>query len=456
MHKHVELKCDAAVIGAGPGGLSAAITAAREGMKVILVERTAVLGGCAASGLGILGYLDAKGRKSLGGLAQEYLDRLREIDGTLGAAPCPVHNSITPISPDAFKYLAVRMCREAGVQILFNCDLTDVLVENDKVKAVTVYGKCTDIEIHAPIFVDGTGDGDLAFMAGAEYINGQDGTGLMQPATLVFTVTGHNLEAFYAYLEQHPSELGIKERYAQGYDLKFFRENPGHCLIGLTEMFRKAHTSGELDIPRNQFIYIKTANEKLLAINTTRIINIDASDPFELSRGLEAGYQQVETLVRFMRKNIPGFEHVAVANISPTLGIRETRHFIGKKRLTREMIPAYSARNEDDIIALCAYNIDIHSGDGDHIDLYRVDEPFGIPYGCLIPKRIKGLFLAGRTLSVDGYVFAAARVMGPLIACAEAIGVAASMAVKNNIEPEDVDVAGLRERLAAHGAVLNL
>jgi hypothetical protein len=120
------------------------------------------------------------------------------------------------------------------------------------------------------------------------------------------------------------------------------------------------------------------------------------------------------------------------------------------------MIPAYSTRNEDDIIALCAYNIDIHSGDGDHIDLYRVDEPFGIPYGCLIPRRIKGLFLAGRTLSVDGYVFAAARVMGPLIACAEAIGIAASMAVKNNIEPEDVDVAELRKRLTAHGAVLKL
>jgi ribulose 1,5-bisphosphate synthetase/thiazole synthase len=456
MHKHVELKCDVAVIGAGPGGLSAAITAAREGMKVILVERTAILGGCAASGLGILGYLDAKGRKSLGGLAQEYLDKLKEIDGTLGSTPCPVHNSITPISSDAFKYLAVRMCREAGVQILFNCDLTDVLVENDKVKAVTVYGKCTDIEIHAPVFVDGTGDGDLAFMAGAEYINGQDGTGLMQPATLLFTVTGHDLEAFYAYLEKHPSELGIKERYAQGYDLKFFRENPGHCLIGLTEMFRQAHASGELDIPRNQFIYIKTANEKLLAINTTRIININASDPFELSRGLEEGYRQVEILTGFMRKNIPGFEHVVVANISPTLGIRETRHFIGKKRLTREMIPAYSAGKGDDVIALCAYNFDFHSGNGEHIDLYRVDEPFGIPYGCLIPKRIKGLFLAGRTLSVDGYVFAAARVMGPLIACAEAIGIAAATAVKKNIEVEEVDTGELREALAAHGAVLKL
>ncbi|MDL2228892.1 FAD-dependent oxidoreductase [Treponema sp. OttesenSCG-928-L16] len=456
MHAHKELDCDVAVIGGGPGGLSAAIAAAREGMKVILVERTAVLGGCAASGLGILGYIDAKGRKSLGGIAEEYLDKLKEVNGTLGPTSCPVHNSITPISPDAFKCLAVRMCKEAGVQILFNCDLTDVQVENNKVTAVTVYGKCTDIVIHAKVFVDGTGDGDLAYMAGAEYLKGQDGTGLMQPSTLVFTIAGHDLEKFYEFLEKNPSELGIKERYAQGYDLAFFRENPGHCLIGLTEMFKKARASGELDVPRNQFIYIKTANEKLLAINTVRIINIDASDPFELSRGIEEGYRQIENLMSFMRKNIPGFENIVLSNISPTLGIRETRHFIGKKRLTRENLQEYTGTAKDDVIALCSYNIDIHSGDNDHIDLYKVDEPFGIPYGCLVPKDIKGLFLAGRTLSVDGYVFAAARVIGPLIACAEAIGVAASIAVKKKIEVSDVDVAELRNILIAHGAILAL
>jgi hypothetical protein len=278
----------------------------------------------------------------------------------------------------------------------------------------------------------------------------------MQPATLVFTVAGHNLEKFYEYLEKHPSELGIKERYAQSYDLEFFRKNPGHCLIGLTEMFKKAKASGELTVPRNQFIYIKTANEKLLAINTTRIINIDASDPFQLSKGLEEGYRQIEVLMDFMRRNIPGFEDIVLANISPTLGIRETRHFIGKKRLTRELLPEYTGADRDDIIALCAYNIDIHSGDGDHIDLYRVDEPFGIPYGCLVPKTIKGLFLAGRTLSVDGYAFAAARVMGPLIACAEAIGIAAAIAIRKNIDPSDVDTGEMRKILASHGAVLKL
>ncbi|QQO08701.1 FAD-dependent oxidoreductase [Breznakiella homolactica] len=456
MHKHAEFECDVAVIGAGPGGLTAAIAAAREGMQVILVERTAVLGGCASSGLGILGYLDAKGRKTLGGISWEYLEKLKEIEGTMMPSPCPVHNSITPISSEAFKCLAVRMCKEAGVKVLFNCDLTGVQVENGTVKAVRVYGKCTDIDIKAKVFVDGTGDGDLAYMAGAEYVRGQDGTALMQPSTMMFSVTGHDLEKFYAFLEKNPSELGIKEKYAEGYDLNFFRTVPGHCLIGLTEMIKKAQAAGDMDVPRNQFIYIKTASEKILAINTSRIINIDASDPFELSAGIEEGYRQVEVLMAFMRKYIPGFEHVALANISSTLGIRETRHFIGKKRLTREMLPQYISGAPDDTVALCSYNIDIHSGDGDYIDLYRVEEPFGIPYGCLVPETVKGLFLAGRTLSVDGYVFAAARVMGPLIACAEAIGVAASMAVKENLDPAEIDVAALRKTLLKNGAILTV
>jgi ribulose 1,5-bisphosphate synthetase/thiazole synthase len=456
MHNHVKLECDVAVIGGGPGGLSAAITAAREGMKVILVERTAVLGGNAASGLCILGYLDAHKRKALGGLAQEYLDKLKEVQGTLGPTFCPVHNAITPISAEAFKCLAVRLCKEAGVQILFNCDLTEVRVENDRVRAVIVYGKCTDIEIHAHVFVDGTGDGDLAYMAGAEYISGQDQTGLMQPASLTFSITGHNLETFFEYLENHSEDLGVKEKYPQGYDLNFFKENPGHCFIGLTEMFKRAQAAGDLDIPRNQFIYIRGASENYLTINTTRIINIDATDPFQLSRGIEEGYRQIENLLYFMRKYIPGFENTILAAISPTFGIRETRHFIGKKRLTKEMLPVYSTRKETDIIALCAYNVDLHSGDGVHVDLYKIDEPFGIPYGCLIPRRIEGLFLGGRTLSLDWYAFAAARVMGPLIACAEAIGIAASMAVKKNITPAEVDVAELRKSLIAHGAILDV
>lgn len=454
MHDFKELRYDVVVIGGGAGGLCAAIAAAREGAKTLLVERTGVLGGCAASGLTILGYLDKQGQPCLGGLPQEINRRLMEMGGAMGHYRCPVHNSMSPIHAPLMKILAVEMCEEAGVDILFNCDLTDVKVNNGAIEEVTVYGKCTDIRVKGDVFVDGTGDGDMAYLAGCEYIEGQDGTGVMQPSTLVFTMTHFDLEQFFSWVEQHPSEVGVKETYAQDYTLDFFRNTPGHCLIGLTETIRKARANGDFTIPRNQFIYIKTSIPSLLVNNTSRITDINAADPFELSRGLQEGYKQVHEQITFLRKYVPGFENVTVSSISSTLGVRETRHFMGIRRLTKEEMCAYL--QDDETIALCGYNVDIHAGQGDHIDLTQLEHAFGLPYGCFVAKDVKNLFLSGRTLSVDSTVYAAARVMGPLMQASEGIGIAAAQCVRDHLAPKDVDAAYVREKLLARGAILKL
>jgi hypothetical protein len=452
MHNLRELTYDVVVIGGGAGGLCAAVSAAREGAKTLLVERTGVLGGCAASGLTILGYLDRQGNRCLGGMPQEINDRLMAMDGAMGHYRCPVHNSMSPISAPMLKILAVEMCREAGVDILFNCDLTDVKLNQRRIEEVTVYGKCTDIRVKGTVFIDGTGDGDMAYMSGCAYTRGQDGTGTMQPATLVFSMTNFNLERFFGWLDSHPGEVGVKEEYAEGYNLDFFRNTPGHCLIGLTETIKMARASGDFTIPRNQFIYIKTAVPEILANNTSRIINIDASDPFQLSSGIEQGYMQVREQIMFLRKFVPGFEKVTVCDISSTLGIRETRHFMGIRRFTKEEMFAY--RQDSETIALCAYNVDIHAGRGDHIDLSPLEHAFGLPYGSFVARDVDNLYLAGRTLSVDSTVFAAARVMGPLMQASEGIGIAAAMCAKNGIAPKDVDIALLRAQLLKKGAIL--
>jgi hypothetical protein len=452
MNRLVQKKYDVAVIGGGPGGLPAAIAAARMGSKVVLVERNAFLGGAAASGLGILGYIDRHGNPALGGIAQEIINRLTEIGGALGHYRCPVHNSITPISPDLFKIIAVEMCEQAGVDILFNNELLDVQVDNGKITNVTVYGKCTRTNIKADIFIDGTGDGDLAYMAGANYITGQDGTGVMQPCTLMFTVSDFDLEKLFSYAEENPEDFGIKEEYADGYNLDFFRNTKGHCFIGLQNLIKQAKENGEFDVPRNQFIYITTPSDKLLAVNTTRLINTNAADPFELSNGLVTGYKQVLQLIKFMNKYVPGFENAKLSQIAPSLGVRETRHFEGIERLTVENM--YTEKTNENAIALCAYNIDIHSGTSDTIDLTLVEKAFGIPYGCLVPKHIEGLLLSGRTISVDSSVFAATRVMGPCIAIGEAAGIAAALSVKTQTPVAKLAVADIREILIKNGAIL--
>ncbi len=452
MHKIVQMEADVVVVGAGPGGLTAAISAARQGCKVILVERSSTLGGAAASGLTILGYLDRQGNKVLGGIAQEYHDRLEKIGASIGHYRCPVHNSMSPILPDAFALVAVEMCDEAGVQVLFNCDLYDVFVENQKVKEVTVYSKSTKIRIKGKIFVDGTGDGDLAYMAGEEFRIGNALTGVNQPSTLVFSVSNFDLDEFFDYVEQYPDAVGIKEEYAKDYDLDFFRNTEGHCLIGLNKLIEEARAKGEFDIPRNQFIYIKTADKNTLAINTSRIVNIDTSDPLQLSNGVVEGYRQVRTLMNFIKKYIPGFNNAVLSRISPTLGIRESRHFKGIDTVTKDDALNYVI--DERTIGLCGYNVDIHSGNSDHIDLFLLEKAFGLPYGCMVPANIKGLFLSGRIISADDTAFAAVRVMGPIIAMSEAVGVAAKICIDENIEPCEVDVAKVREILRTQGAIL--
>ncbi|MCI5956877.1 MAG: FAD-dependent oxidoreductase [Clostridiales bacterium] len=451
MRHSVSKTYDVAVIGGGPGGIPAAIAAARRGKRVILVERNAFLGGTATSGLGILGYLDRSGNKALGGIAQEIMDRLEAMHGAMGHFRCPVHNSISPISPECFKIVAVEMCREAGVDILFNSELLDVQVENARITAVTVYGKCVQTIISAQVFIDATGDGDMAYMAGAPFHSGQDGTGIMQPATLMFTVTDYDLEKLLAFAQTHPQDFGIKESYAKGYTPDFFRATPGHCFIGLTDVIRKAKEAGDFDVPRNQFIYITTPVKGLLAINTSRILNIDASDPYQLSAGLETGYLQIRQLMAFLNKYVPGFENARLSSIAPSLGIRETRHFEGVYTLTRQEM--YSDYVRENAVAQSAYNIDIHSGTKDHIDLTPLATPFGIPYGCLVPKTINGLLLSGRTVSVDTDTYASARVMGPCMAIGEAAGEAAAMSLDMKLEVRDVPVKQLRKILCENGCL---
>ena len=451
MHSCIEKDYEVAVVGGGPGGIPAAIAAGRSGKKVVLIERNSYLGGVATSGLGLLGYIDREGNKALGGLAEELFDRLMEMHGAIGHYRCPVHNSISPISPDVFKIVALEMCLEAGVDVLFNQELLDVKVDNNQIKSITVYGKCTELIVNAEVFIDATGDGDLAYMAGANYHLGQDGTGIMQPSTLMFTVTNYDIDKFLKYVEDHPEDYGVKEEYAKGYDPEFFRKTPGHCFIGLTEMIKKARSKGDFDIPRNQFIYITTPIEGILAINTSRITHIDASDPIQLSRGLVDGYKQVHHLLRFMKKYVPGFEDVRLAEIAPSLGIRETRHIEGVYTLKRSEM--YSSYVKEHAIAQSAYNIDIHSGTASHIDLTLVEEPFGIPYGCLVPKSIEGLILSGRTISVDTETYASVRVMGPCIAIGEAAGEAASLCIDQKIHPREVDIQSLRLKLRDNGNI---
>lgn len=451
------IKTDVAVFGGGPGGISAAVAAAREGAKTIIVERLGYLGGGMASGLPLLAFLDVKGRLVTGGIAQEIVDRLTKMGGSYGHRVCPFHNSTTIINPLYSRIVSFELMKENNIQPLLHCEVTGASVENGKLVSVTVMGKGTEFEIQANVFIDATGDGDVAYLAGARFEKGQEGTGLMQPSTLMFDIGGVELEKFFDYLEKHPEELpygsGL-DHIREGYDAVFFRESPNHVFFGLNALIARLRAEGKCPIDRDTVIYINQPITDHVAINTIRILNFDGSDVKDLSRGEMDGHLQILPLIKMLQENVPGFENCYLSSINPTIGVRETRRIVGKKMLRKEEV--INGDVPADTIGLGSYIIDIHNGEGNGTYIKTLEEPYGIPYGCTLAADIDGLMLSGRCISVDAVVFGSSRVMPTCMAVGQGAGVGAALAVKHGISPSDVNTDELRDILLKQGAILSV
>ncbi len=456
MKKKLEFKTEIAVIGAGPAGLSAAITAARMGKKVLLLEKNGYLGGNATLGLPLLGFLDLKGRRIVGGIAQEYVDRLTARGQPFGHRVCPKHNSVTNIDPEGFKVLAIEMCREAGVEILLHLEACEVEKEGDRIKRALFYGKGTQVAVEAELFIDCTGDGDVAFLADCSFEAGQPNTGVLQPPTVMYTLENVDTAKLFDYIEAHPEEMTYSATidHRPGYDADYFRESPNHVFVGLSKIFARLQAEGKCPVERNTLIYIKSVNEGEVYVNSTRLLNTDATDLLDLTKAELEGQLQAAALTKVLKEQVPGFEDCFISSIAPTLGVRETRRFKGLKELTGEMllegaIPA-------DTIGLGGYKIDIHSGTDRNTVFKTVEEPFGIPYGCLVSKEVPNLMFAGRCASMDAAALAAVRVMAQCMSMGQAAGVAAVLALKEQKKPAEVDVEKLRTILLEQDAVLTM
>lgn len=450
------IKTQVVVLGGGPGGIGAAISAAREGAETIIVDRQGFLGGNTTIGLPLLAFLDAQGRQVTRGLAQELVDRLIELGGSFGHRECPLHNSTTVIDPHLMKIVIFEKMKQYGVKPLLHCEIIGVNVEDGELKSVVVKGKGREIEIVADVFVDSTGDGDVAFMAGAEYEKGQFANGETQPPTLMFTVGGFNLEKFMDHLEKHPEELkhGKSMKIRPGYTAEFLRASENHVFVGLKHTISKLREEGKCPINRDTIIYINLPREGYIALNCIRILNFDGTKVEELSRGEVESHLQVLPLINMLKEHVPGFENIYLSSIAPFLGIRETRRFIGKQYIREEA--AVGGIIPDDTIALGSYIIDIHSGSGDSTIIRSLAGPYGITYGATIAKDVKRLMLSGRCISVDPVVFGSSRVMPTCMAVGEGVGIGAALAAQQNLAPEDVDVQTIRQKLRGYGAILSL
>ena len=178
-------------------------------------------------GLPLLGYLSQSGRQIIGGIAQEFITELEKSGDSFGHQRCPMHNSITLIHPDKFKLLALKMCLDAGVRLLLHSELCDTVTDNGKLTRVSVIGKGTRVDIDADVFIDGTGDGDLGFMAGARYEKSNE----LQPPTTMFALTGFHKEEFMRFLDEHPENMAQLDsvHIDPGYDTTLWRSTDSYA-----------------------------------------------------------------------------------------------------------------------------------------------------------------------------------------------------------------------------------
>lgn len=442
------IEADVVVCGGGPAGVNAAIAAGRSGARTVLVERYGFIGGMSTAALVYpwMTFHTLQGKQVIQGIAQEIIDRLMEMNGSPGHLRDTVGftNTITPYHPEMYKVLAVDMLKEAGVKLLLHSLMDEVRTEGGRIVSVRLATKSGKIDVKGGVFVDTTGDADLAYLAGAPCLQGRERDGLTQPMTMKFRMRGVDLDRVKRYMIEHPDEFYAKTPFDE------LDRLPLSGVMGFFKHWKQA----DLPINRDQVLFFTGPADDEVLVNTTRVQGLNGLDVEDLTEAEELGRKQVLMVASFMTANLPGFEKASISNVGAQIGIRETRRIDGQYALQAEDV--VQGRRFPDTIARSGYPIDIHdpSGKGVTAAWVQGDGAYDIPYRCLLPKGIDNLLAGGRCISTSHEALATTRLTPSCMATGQAAGTAAGLAAKLGKSPAELDVGLLRQELAASGAVL--
>jgi FAD dependent oxidoreductase len=392
---------DIIVAGGGPAGVAAAIAAARQGANTILLEKHGFLGGMGTAALvnPFMSYFSGR-TQLVKGIFQEVIEQL-ENAGAFGG----VGHSWS-FDPEVYKFVLNELCLEAGVHLQFHTFVVDAITENGKITGLITESKSGRQIMEANIYIDCTGDGDLAARAGAEYQIGRETDGACQPMSIMFKMGG------------------VKNR-------------------------RKAweYPVNDKRLPQGRVLFFKMPREGEVMVNMTRIVNVDGTNVEDLTRAEIEGRKQVMEIVEYMKENVEGFEDAYLIMTGPQIGVRESRRIMGEYVLTADDV--LHCRKFEDAIAHCSYMIDIHNptGAGTEKVILPKGQWYDIPYRCLLPKGFDNLLVAGRCISSTHEAHSSLRIQPTCYALGQAAGTAGAIAVKANISPKKVNISELQEKL---------
>lgn len=440
------------VAGGGPSGIMAAKAASREGRDVLLVERNGFLGGCATMSLVVpLMTFHAGDKQIIKGYAQDLINRISDLDGTIGHIDDPLGfgSSVTPVDTEIYKYVAQEFLLEDNVKLLFHTEVVDIEMEEDNIDSVIVKTRSGFYKIIAERYIDATGDGDLAYLSGNPMKVGRDKDGKCQPMTMMFKVGNVDMDKIIEYADKNPDEFVIDPK------LKSLEDGKRVAVSGYFNIVKEAQENGDLTFNRDRVLFFELNRRGEIAVNMSRVVDKISTNKFELSEATIEGRRQVFQIMDFFKKYIPGFEEAVLIESANQIGVRETRRIVGEYVLNEYDV--IEGRIFEDGIAQGSWPIDIHSPDGKELIVkeMKLGTYYEIPYRSLIPKKSNNLIVTGRAISATHEALASTRVSPTCMALGQAAGIATALSLEKKVNFRDVPVEELRIRLINTGQVID-
>ena len=423
------------VLGGGPAGIAAATAAAHTGAKTMLLERYGFLGGMGTAAMvtnfcGLHASINGSVQQIVHGVADDILDRLASLDGLrephVVTSADGLKTGAQAYDTAAYKVATDDLLLSAGVDVRFHTFAVDTVTTDGRIEAVLIETKSGRAAIAAEMFIDCSGDADLAAWSGAPFEKG-GADGFMAYPTMMFRIADVD------------SDVAM-----------------GEGVPNLKSLIAEANASGKYTLPRKAGIIRPQPHESEWRANLTQISRdgapVDGSDWIDLGYAEVEGRRQAVEYFKFLKDMVPGFAKSYMLEIAPQIGIRETRRIVGPYQLTGEDV--LECRDFDDSIGCSGWPLETHvlgdvewkflGGRGYH----------QIPFSTTLPTGVDNLLVAGRCASTTQEGQASLRVSGPCFAMGQAAGTAAAMARQSGVAPADFDVAALQRKLAADGAFI--